>query len=389
MKPLSNTLISLFAVLALAGAAPRSSSSPAADGAGLRFDRIVIDAAPPSNPWVKMAGDFNRDGKLDVAIGGQKGPLVWYANPGWRKVQIGAGAWHTVGGAVGDVDGDGDPDIVPGAQVWFENPLPKGAPAKDPWSMHRIADVRSHDVALADLDGDRRLDLVARDQSGFGHNTGNKIHLWRQAGLDRWEHRALDCAHGEGLALADFNSDGRVDVVIGGCWFENPGRIEADWPRHAFTAKWTWADAKVAVGDLNGDGRLDVALSPAEYKGQTYRIAWYEAPPDPRRPDWAEHVIVPSVESVIHGLQLADMNGDGRLDLVAAHMHQGAGPQEVAVLVNETDGRRWTKHVVATTGSHDILVADFDGDGRPDILGANHGGTHQAVELWRNVSERK
>lgn len=38
--------------------------------------------------------------------------------------------------------------------------------------------------------------------------------------------------------------------------------------------------------------------------------------------------------------------------------------------------------IVAEGGSHDILVSDFDGDGRPDILGANHGGPRQPVEPW-------
>ena len=41
--------------------------------------------------------------------------------------------------------------------------------------------------------------------------------------------------------------------------------------------------------------------------------------------------------------------------------------------------------VIATTGSHDVVAADLDGDGRPDILGANHGGAFQPVELWQNV----
>jgi len=140
----------------------------------------------------------------------------------------------------------------------------------------------------------------------------------------------------------------------------------------------------VAVGDINGDGRCDIILSPSEYKGQTYQVAWYEAPSDPASPEWAQHVIIPAIESVCHSLQVADMDGDGLLDIVTARMHQGAPPQEVMVLLNREKGRKWEKLVVSTRGSHDLLVADFDGDGRPDILGANHGGPYQPVELWLN-----
>ena len=382
----------LFLGPALFAAEAPPADGPAADRTNdtraARFERVEVDLKPPSSPYTKLAGDFNRDGRLDIAIAGSKGRLVWYANPGWARVRVAESGWKTVGGAVGDLDGDGDPDLMPGAQVWFENPLPNGDPARDPWPVHSISDITSHDAALADLDGDGRLDVVARDQSGFNHKQGDRIHLWRQAGPDRWEHHTIACPHGEGLALADLDADGDTDIVIGGRWFENPGQVAADWPEHITTTRWTWADTKVSVGDINGDGRPDIVLAPAEYKDQTYRLAWYEAPENARASDWAERVVVPSIEAVVHGLQVADMDGDGRLDIVSARMHQGAAPREVAVFFNEGLGRQWSKHVVATTGSHDIQVADFDGDDRPDILGANHAGAHQPIELWLNRSTR-
>jgi hypothetical protein len=52
--------------------------------------------------------------------------------------------------------------------------------------------------------------------------------------------------------------------------------------------------------------------------------------------------------------------------------------------LNGGGGRDWKRQVIASTGSHDIVTADLDGDGRPDILGANHGGPFQLVELWLN-----
>jgi hypothetical protein len=90
------------------------------------------------------------------------------------------------------------------------------------------------------------------------------------------------------------------------------------------------------------------------------------------------------VEAVIHGLAVVDVDGDGPADIVAARMHQGAPPQELAVYLNGERGQKWKKIVVSERGSHDVLAADFTGDGRPDILGANHGGEDQPVELWLN-----
>ncbi|OHB75938.1 MAG: hypothetical protein A2Z25_17315 [Planctomycetes bacterium RBG_16_55_9] len=351
------------------------------------FDHVIVDPEGPKDPWAKIVGDINGDAFPDVVIGGRVGPLVWYAYPSWSKAVIAEGGYKTVDGELGDVDGDGDLDVVMGGLIWYENPRPGGNPAGGLWKAHKIADHPTHDLELGDLDGDGDLDVVTRDQSEFGHKAGNRIHLWRQDAGDKWTEKVIDCPHGESIALGDMDKDGDPDVVIGGVWYENTRDIvNGPWSGHRF-GQWH-PSATVQVADINGDGRPDVVLSPSELGGQFYKLSWFEAPSDPKKDHWKEHVLVEPIECVIHGLVTADINGDGMIDVVYSEMHQGADPDEVVVFLNRENGSAWTRQILSTKGSHFIRAADIGNDGDMDIIGANWSGPYQPIEIWENQSEK-
>jgi hypothetical protein len=243
-------------------------------------------------------------------------------------------------------------------------------------------------VEVGDLDGDGRLDIVTRNQSSFANPSGDRFHIWKQQTPDKWSGLEVKCPHGEGVKLCDIDRDGDLDAVIGARWYENTGDIlKGPWTEHVYSTSWKLADAEVQCYDLNNDGRPDVVLTPAELKGGTYRISWFEVPQDAKTPNWPEHVIEEVQETVVHALGVADMNNDGKSDVVVAEMHQGADPDEVRVHLNQGGGLTWTKQVLSTTGSHDIVLADIGADGDTDIVGANHADSFQAVQLWENLTK--
>lgn len=369
---------------------PLQSADILLQSANIPFNHVIIDSNGPQDPHTKFVGDINGDGFIDVlAASSANGPLVWYEYPNWTKHVIAtSGRWST-DAEVGDVDGDGDQDVIISDWYlnnrieWYENPGPTGDLATDPWTLHVIGGPRAHDIEIGDLDGDGDIDIVTRQQG----NAGNQIEIWMQNAPTSWAHRSINCPSGEGLHLGDIDKDGDPDVIIGGRWYENPGGVpNGTWTEYVFASNYNHAATYPWMADINKDGRPDVVLTPTESKDGTHRTSWYEAPPDPRSSGWTEHVIDSSVETVTHSLGLADMDNDGDLDVVTAEMHQSTDPDEVRVYINEDgDGVTWMKQVVAKTGSHNARVADIGNDGDFDIVGANWSGSYQPVEMWENL----
>jgi len=182
--------------------------------------------------------------------------------------------------------------------------------------------------------------------------------------------------------LADIDRDRDLDIVIGRYWLENSGKANG-WARHECGPGWDYPHTFAAVADLSGDGRPDVVLSPAEKAGTSCRISWFEAPRNPKAGKWIEHIVEDPVEAVHHYIGAADFDGDRRIDIATARMQQGKSP-EIAVYLNGGAGKSWAKHVVAPRSSHSMRILDFDGDGRPDLYGADWSGS-RVVELWRNA----
>ena len=350
---------------------------------------MVVDPSGPQDPWGKAVGDLNGDGTPDLIVGGYvSGGLVWYENPSWVPHVISDRPGFRTDHEAGDLDRDGRVDVVslgtdPSGKPlleWFKNP---GSPG-GPWVHATIEEVSLHDIEIADVNGDGLIDIVGRNQEAFAPGDGDTLRIYLQTSALQWSRYLIPCVNGEGLKVVDLNRDARPDILINGFWFENAGNGKTWIPRQ-YTSTYTYRSVAVDVADIDADSRLDIVLSPSEPVGGMYRISWFQAPADPTRSEWTEHIVEDSIETVHHSMCVADFNLDGRMDFATAKMSSGVTPAEVKVFLNGGEGQIWRKRVIAVTGSHGMRVVDVDGNGGKGLFGANW--TGRVVDLWMNQAE--
>lgn len=373
--------IAMLVIAIILSACGHSRSEPqtrVAPEARSLFNHWMVDSAPPGGAEcctdVIAVGDVDGDGFADAVVGGQGGRragLVWYEYPSWRRHDIAKGEF-TTDGQLFDLDADGDPDIVIGdldqGVLWYEN-RDHGAT----WTKHVIGSGYAHDIAVFDIDQDGSGDVVVTDKK--------RVRIFFSAAA---AHRRVDVVEraGEGLQVADVDGDGDPDILYSNVWLEQQragGQIE--WRLHDIDPSWN-VDTRIQAVDVNGDGKLDVVLSGSE--GES-RLAWFEAPGGDVFSPWVKHYIGTETFVGAHSLRAADFDLDGAVDIVVAEM--STSPQKrVYVYLNQQAGSDWKALPLATHGSHNMVVADVDGDGDVDLLGKNYEGTGRFVEFWENRS---
>jgi hypothetical protein len=355
------------------------------------FSSIIIDPVQiPNGHKPKVIGDFAGNGLAGLgALSAGRG-FVLYQYPNWTPYVISSFGDGVADedAQVADVNRDGALDIIVGGQhgntYWLENPLKQGRnPYTSPWRAHQIGLGRpSHDVIVGDINRDGKIDVAT--ESGI-YLQGATADSWTFVGIPNINRDY------QGTSLASLSNDGYLDVIApyqNGtrfAWFENPLHHGGDptkgvWTVHIIDANPGFAGYMTsAVTDVNRDGRVDILMCPMYADGN---LVWYEST-SANGSTWTKHVIGPV--SYVHqgSLQLQDFNGDGQLDIAFAEQEQSTA-KRVGVFFNQGSGSGWTLQVLSTSGGHNIKAGVVGNNPSPGIWNANHGyfGAHNPLELY-------
>ncbi|MGE3819101.1 MAG: FG-GAP repeat domain-containing protein, partial [Isosphaeraceae bacterium] len=345
----------------------------------LKFERVILDNAYIA--YERDVGDVDGDGDNDlVAVQEGDTSLQVFRAPEWMRSTLvqfeGTNRFPRADDLkLADVDGDGDLDVVTrlgvgptseaeGIAVWCEN---LGGGSK--FAQHLIGKSLEYvkDIVVADFDRDGRVDVAMRMDS--------RTQLWLRD-APGWSEVVLNHPPHEGMEAGDLDGDGDPDLIMNGFWFPTPdtpaaARIAANYARKVVdsawfeqTGDWTANSCKVVVGDLDGDGRKDVAFSHSERPG--HAVAWYRSTTPRVDGSWLKREV--AVIDYCHTLQAADWDLDGDVDLLVGGMIQSRH-RGLKLLLNDGSGTRWTELPIQAEGSYSAEIGDIDDDGDLDVVG--------------------
>ncbi len=323
----------------------------------------VTTQATGLGPTASVLADYTGDGVLDIAVAcSTAGAVLFYPGNGNGSFingnGFGAGA-NPYDLCTGDFNGDGRPDFAStghngGYCLYINN---NGFPSTT--SVHPTPAVTPQGITTADFNGDGHLDL-AMTSSGTAS-------VWVMMGLGNGQFGPPEGFSTGGIpvgvAAGDLNGDGRPDLAICNSSTGNitllyrtsGGTFAPQAPMSAGVGQ----PRSIALGDLDGDGKLDLAIGGT---GNPNFATIY------RTPEFGYGPMVPRLVGTsgvsVGSVKIADMNADGRLDVVAT------GGNQLTTLLNGGGQGVFSPYVrgLSDSSARGIAIGELTGDLLPDVV---------------------
>ncbi len=347
--------------------------------------------------WLRYFGvdalDVNKDGYLDIVSG-----RYFYLNPGgnmegeWKRYDLGKNVDAYL---FTDVDGDKYADVIalalPGV-FWFEAEDKTG----EKWSVQKIGEIPR--TGHVNSQGYRAVQLLEGTKKQLLFAVEGGIHACtvpkkpKEESNWKW-FKIIPTESDEGIGIGDIDGDGDIDIACGDIdpgqkehpklvnWHENPGSVSEVWKKHSVGRTVQAAD-RFEVADMDGDGKADIVVSEEMYPGlePEASVFVYTNPGDPTRENWDRKSMVTTWS--VNNLDVADLDDDGDMDIVSCE-HKGSDYRR---LIFENDGKGNFEMFSPDKGRESHLgtrLYDLDGDGDLDMISIawDH---HQHLHLWRN-----
>ena len=285
--------------------------------------------------------------------------------------------------AMGDVNNDGRTDILSGRSLYLQ--------PQDPTAEWKKVDLGRN------VDGNIIVYLGEERGTAIVGQSLPQVYQFLPAdeSYEQWEAsrvarvRAGETQNGQGYRSAQIISGGAEEILYaskGGIYLLEADGLD-DWPVSLIGPDAS--DEGFDVADVDGDGDLDLAAGYQELGGVTEMptfVVWFENPGDGSE-YWNRHELG-RTQFAIDRVEMADMNGDERVDVIVSEERDPGNDPDASLYVFLQRDTGWQRQIIVTQYSMNNLdAADFDQDGDQDIVTAEHKGNRLSLQIWENDGE--